>query len=246
MEKVKLKRGNKVSIHWGRDYHGYDSHNGYYIPDHGLVECLGAIKNSLYLFYKYSYGRGYWFLYDSKHNIMFFETSFFIISNRTGYKVKLVTCDEDGGLDDFIKIPKSKLVKFLKTHSWELSSEKTDCWFKPHIELSSEVDKDDCYTPEEGSEYNIVGPHTNYACMPFNYPEPIETPSNKIALQDDEFEIMMQAKLDKQKELNDQYMDSLRRRSYGPRETHISDTALRLAKAGGVSGTIAALGIATF
>jgi len=246
MEKVKFKRGNKVSIHWGREYHGYDSHNGYDIPDHGLVECLGAIKPSLYLFHKCSGDKGYWFLYDSKRNIMFFEISFFVISNKTGYKVKLISCDEYGGLDDFIKVPKSKLVKFLKTHSWELSSEKTNCWFRPQIKLSSEIDKNDCYIPEEGSEYNFIGPHTNYACMPFNYPEPIETPSNKVDLQDEEFEAIMQAKLDEQKELNAKYMDSLRRRSYEPRETHISDTALRLAESGGMSGTIAALGIATF
>ena len=245
MEKIKFKRGNKVSIQWGSEYHGYDSHNGWYIPSHGLVECLGCIKPSLYLFYKYSIGTGHWFLYDSKHNIMFFEVRFLVIDNKTGYKVKLLTCEEST-IYDSIKVPKSKLVKFLKTHSWEFSHKKTNCWFKPYIELSSEADKNSCYTPEEGSEYNIVGPHTNYACNPFPYPEPIETPSKKVNSQNEEFETEMQAKLDKQKELNNQYMDSLERRSYGSRDAHISDTALRLAKSGGMSGAIAALGIATF
>ena len=133
MENVKFKHGDKVSIQWGREYHGYDSDNGYDIPDHGLVECLGAIKPSLYLFYKYSScGSGHWFLYDSKHNIMFFEVRFLVIDNRTGYKVKLLTCEEHT-IDDNIKVPKSKLVKFLKTHSWEFFRKKTNCWFKPYI-----------------------------------------------------------------------------------------------------------------
>ena len=65
-------------------------------------------------------------------------------------------------------------------------------------------------------------------------------------LQDEGFETEMSALLDEQRRLNAEYMDSLRRHSYGSRETHISDTALRLAEAGGVSGAIAALGIATF
>ena len=244
MEEIKFKCGNKVSIRWGREYHGYDSHNGYDIPDHGLVECLGQIKPSLFLFYKHRNYLEKWFLYDSKRNIMFFDVGFIIIDNKTRHKVSLVSYNSDSY--DTIKVPKSKLAKFLKTHSWEFSSKETDCWFIPYIEPSSEADKNSCYTPEEGSEYNIIGSHTSYACVPFNYPDPIETPSNKVDLQDEEFETRMQAKFDRQKELYSWYKNSQKQRNYKQREVHISDTALNLAKSDGRSGVIAALGIATF
>lgn len=198
----------------------------------------------MYLFYKYSFYREYWFLYDSSRNIVFFDVSFLIIDNKTGHKVSLVSNSSDKY--DTIKVTKSKLAKFLREHSWELSSKETDNWFKPYIELSSEADKNSCYTPEEGSEYNIIGPHTNYACAPFNYPEPIEAPSNKVDLQDEEFEARMQVKFDRQKELYDCYKSSQKHYNYESSETHISDTVLNLAKSGGMSGVIAALGIATF
>ena len=243
-KEVKFKRGNKVSIHWGREWHGYDSQGGWDIPSHGLVECLGRIKPSLYLFYKYHCFSEDWFLYDSKHNIMFFNVGFRIIDNNTGYEVHLSLVDSDN--HNNIKVPKSKVVKFLKTHSWKLSCENTDCWFKPNIELSSEANKNSCYVPEEGSEYNFIGPHTNYACNPFHYPEPIETPFNKVDLQDDEFKAKMQAKFDRQKELYNHYKESQKRQNSASREPHISDTALKLAKYGGRNGVIAALGIATF